>query len=68
MSHGMRWWVQLFILLAMSDAGNQPVELGEKGGGFAKLTPLSDSTLLVESEGFNPVNLHFAKPWLTPIA
>lgn len=32
MSHGMRWWVQLFILLAMSDAGNQPVELGEKGG------------------------------------
>jgi len=51
----------------MSDAGNQPVELGEKGG-FAKLTLLSDSTLLVESEGFNPVNLHFAKPWLMPTA
>lgn len=65
MSHGMRWWVQLFILLAMSDAGNQPVELGEKGG-FTRLTPLSDSTLLVESEGFNPGNLHLAKSWLTP--
>jgi len=36
MSHGMRWWVQLFILLAMSDAGNQPVELGEKGGGICE--------------------------------